>query len=202
MARTKARARKLLGGSVKKLASVGHTNHGRPQPQSESSEEEVAKQEQAAQQVKKGDDDTPVPKDSVPAPVATPQPRVHRTGEKSSGASMVKKDLQKASPHKGHPRKRRFTPGAKAMCEIKKYQNMVDNLLPRLPFQRLVREIAQDYATDIRFHVSAMSALQEAAEAYIVGLFEDSYLCTIHGKRVTLMTKDLQLALRIRGAYH
>ncbi|KAK6138374.1 hypothetical protein DH2020_027848 [Rehmannia glutinosa] len=68
-----------------------------------------------------------------------------------------------------------------------------------LPFQRLVREIAQDFKTDLRFQSSAVSALQEAAEAYLVGLFEDTNLCAIHAKRVTIMPKDIQLARRIRG---
>ncbi|KAK4386576.1 histone H3.2 [Sesamum angolense] len=63
----------------------------------------------------------------------------------------------------------------------------------------LVREIAQDFKTDLRFQSSAVAALQEAAEAYLVGLFEDTNLCAIHAKRVTIMPKDIQLARRIRG---
>jgi histone H3/H4 len=66
-------------------------------------------------------------------------------------------------------------------------------------FQRLVREIAQDFKSDLRFQGSAVLALQEAAEAYLVGLFEDTNLCSIHAKRVTIMPKDIQLARRIRG---
>ena len=66
-------------------------------------------------------------------------------------------------------------------------------------FQRLVREIAQDFKTDLRFQSSAVMALQEASEAYLVGLFEDTNLCAIHAKRVTIMPKDIQLARRIRG---
>nr|CAD1835413.1 unnamed protein product [Ananas comosus var. bracteatus] len=69
----------------------------------------------------------------------------------------------------------------------------------KLPFQRLVREIAQDFKTDLRFQSHAVLALQEAAEAYLVGLFEDTNLCAIHAKRVTIMPKDIQLARRIRG---
>jgi histone H3 len=73
----------------------------------------------------------------------------------------------------------------------------------RIPFQRLVREIAQDFKTDLqidlRFQSVAILALQEAAEAYLVGLFEDTNLCAIHAKRVTIMPKDMQLARRIRG---
>ncbi|BHF61074.1 hypothetical protein SprV_0100404600 [Sparganum proliferum] len=70
-----------------------------------------------------------------------------------------------------------------------------------MPFQRLVRKIAQDFKTDLRFQSSAVSALQEASEACLVGLFEDTNLCAIHAKRVTVMPKDIQLARRIRGEH-
>ena len=69
----------------------------------------------------------------------------------------------------------------------------------KLPFQRLVREITQEFKRDCRFQASALLALQEATEAYIVGLFEDANLSAIHAKRVTVMPKDIQLARRIRG---
>ena len=62
-----------------------------------------------------------------------------------------------------------------------------------------MREIAQDFKTDLRFQVQAIGALQEAAEAYLVGLFEDTNLWAIHAKRITIMPKDIQLARRIRG---
>lgn len=67
------------------------------------------------------------------------------------------------------------------------------------PFQRLVREIAQEFIHDIRFQSTAISALQEATESYLVSLFEDTNLCAIHAKRVTIMPKDIHLAQRIRG---
>merc|ERR1712087_843839 len=79
------------------------------------------------------------------------------------------------------------------------YQKERQLLIRKLPFQRLVREIAQDFKTDLRFQSSAIMALQEASEAYLVGLFEDTNLCAIHAKRVTIMPKDIQLARRIRG---
>ncbi len=56
-----------------------------------------------------------------------------------------------------------------------------------------------EFKTDLRFQGAAILALQEAAEAYLVGLFEDSNLCAIHAKRVTIMPRDIQLARRIRG---
>ena len=86
-----------------------------------------------------------------------------------------------------------------ALREIRKYQKSTELLIRKLPFQRLVREIAQDFKTDLRFQSSAVLALQEAAEAYLVGLFEDTNLAAIHAKRVTIMPKDIQLARRIRG---
>jgi histone H3 len=70
---------------------------------------------------------------------------------------------------------------------------------PQAPFQRLVREIAQELKTDLRFQGFAVFGLQEAAEAYLVGLFEDTNLSEIHAKRVTIMPKNIQLARRIRG---
>ena len=64
---------------------------------------------------------------------------------------------------------------------------------------RLVREIAQDFKTDLRFEAKAILCLQEASEAYLVGLLDDLNLCAIHSKRCTIMPKDIQLAWRICG---
>ena len=83
--------------------------------------------------------------------------------------------------------------------EIQRYQRSTELLIKKLPFQRLVREVAQDYKTNLQFQSSAIMALQEAAEAFLVGLFEDTNLCAIHAKRVTIMPKDIQLACHIRG---
>ena len=115
------------------------------------------------------------------------QPRKHTHGKANRGKSgQVKK------PH-------RFRPGTVALREIRKYQKSTELLIRKAPFERLVREIAQDFKTDLRFQHSAIGALQEAAEYYLVGLFEDTNLCAIHAKRVTIMPKDIQLARRIRG---
>ena len=83
--------------------------------------------------------------------------------------------------------------------EIKRYQRSTDLLIPRLPFRKIVKEMASKTSSDIRFQSSAMNALQEATEAFIVGIIEDGMLCTIHAQRVTLMAKDVALAARIRG---
>ena len=95
--------------------------------------------------------------------------------------------------------KRRYRPGVLALKEIRRYQKSTELLLRTLPFQRLVREITQQFKRDFRYQASALQCLQEATEAYIIGLFEDTNLCAIHAKRVTIMPKDVQLALRIRG---
>ena len=96
-------------------------------------------------------------------------------------------------------KKHRFRPGTRALIDIRKYQKSTELLIRKLPFQRLVREIAQDFKTDLRFQSAAVTALQEASEAYLVGLFEDTNLAAIHTKRVTIMPKDIQPARRIRG---
>ena len=98
------------------------------------------------------------------------------------------------------PKKRRFRPGTVALREIRAYQKSTNLLIPRLPFSRLIKEIAMRMSTrGLRFQSSALMALQEAAEAYVVQLMEDSLLCAIHAKRVTVMPKDLHLCRRIRG---
>lgn len=99
-------------------------------------------------------------------------------------------------------KKRRYRPGTVALREIRKFQKSTDLLIRKLPFQRLVREIAQDFTKEMmRFQGSAILALQEASEQYLVQLFEDTNLVAIHAKRVTIMPKDIRLARRIRGEY-
>ncbi|XP_046577991.1 histone H3.3-like [Haliotis rubra] len=98
------------------------------------------------------------------------------------------------------PRKRRYRPGTKALMEIRKFQKSTDLLIRKLPFSRVVREIASNiYREPLNWQATAIMALQEAAEAYLVYLFEDSLMCSIHAKRVTIMPKDMWLARRLRG---
>lgn len=94
---------------------------------------------------------------------------------------------------------RRYRPGTIALREIRRYQNSTHLLVPKLPFQRLVREITLGYKTDMRYQVVALEALHEAAEAFLINLFEDANLCAIHARRVTIMPRDITLARRIRG---
>jgi len=93
----------------------------------------------------------------------------------------------------------RDSPGTVALREIRRYQKSTDLLIRKAPFQKLVREIAQDLKSDLRFQSTAVLALQEASEAYLIGLLEDTNLCAIHAKRVTIMPRDMLLARRIRG---
>ncbi|TVU03740.1 hypothetical protein EJB05_50718 [Eragrostis curvula] len=132
--------------------------------------------------------------------------RTKQTARKSTGGKAPRKMLhhavaiRKTAPATGGVKKpRRYRPGTVALREIRKYQKSTDLLIRKLPFQRLVREIAQDFKTDLRFQSHAVLALQEAAEAYLVGLFEDTNLCAVHAKRVTIMSNYVQLARRIRG---
>jgi histone H3 len=101
----------------------------------------------------------------------------------------------------GQKKQKRFKPGTKAIREIKKLQKTTDLLLRKLPFQRLVREIAREHNQDLCFQGQALLALQEASEMYLVGMFEDTNLAAIHAKRVTIMPRDLSLARRLRGDF-
>lgn len=138
-------------------------------------------------------------------------------GAKSVGGKMPREDVQpprkkavfrshtKDSPKKkhsgktGHPH--RYRPGTVALKEIRKYQKSTELLIDRLPFQRLVRDVTEGIKSGIKFQSQAIFALQEAAEAFLVGLFEDTNLCAIHAKRVTVMPRDMQLARRSRSKY-
>jgi histone H3 len=133
--------------------------------------------------------------------------RTKQTARKSTGGKAPRKQLatkaaRKSAPVNGGVKKpHRFRPGTVALREIRKFQKTTELLIRRRPFQRLVREIAQDFKSDLRFQSSAVLALQEASEAYVVGLFQDTNLCAIHAKRVTIMPKDMYLARRIRAEF-
>ncbi|KAM0879615.1 hypothetical protein ACQ4PT_034118 [Festuca glaucescens] len=131
--------------------------------------------------------------------------RTKQTAHKSTGGKAPRKQLATKAARKSAlatsamKKPHRFRPGTIALREIRKYQKSTKLLIRKLRFQRLIREIMQDFKTDLRFQSSAVSALQEAAETYLVGIFEDTNLCAIHAKRVTIMPKDIQLVRRICG---
>ncbi|XP_059096898.1 uncharacterized protein LOC131891373 [Tigriopus californicus] len=134
------------------------------------------------------------PRSSFPAPTKSPRQNIPRPRLSGGGYPQ------------GTPKKRRYRPGTVALREIRHYQKSSNLLIPRLPFSRLVKEIAMGVSASmslrgLRFQSAALMALQEAAEAYVVSLMEDTVLCAIHARRVTIMPKDMSLARRIRGDY-
>ena len=87
------------------------------------------------------------------------------------------KAARKSAPvSSGIKKPHRYRPGTVALREIRRYQKSTELLIRKLPFQRLVREVAQQFKSDLRFQSSAVLALQEASESYLVGLFEDTKL--------------------------
>jgi histone H3 len=125
--------------------------------------------------------------------------RTKQTARKSTGGKIPRKTTFNQVKTSAIKKPHRYRPGVVCLREIRKYQKSTELLIRKLPFQRLVREIAQDFKIDLRFQSNAILALQEASEAYLVGLFEDTNLCALHAHRVTIMPKDMQLARRIRG---
>ena len=119
---------------------------------------------------------------------------------KTTATTKAEKAIKKTAPAEGGMKKKmRWRPGTVALREIKRYQRGTDLLLLKAPFQRFVRSICDGIDGQLRFQAQALLALQEAAESYVTGLFEDANLCAIHASRVTVMKKDLDLARRIRG---
>jgi len=136
-------------------------------------------------------------------PAATPSPARKKNRRSTIIPRSRKQPATPATPGTPVRKTRRFRPGTRALQEIRKYQRTTHLLLRRLPFARLVKEIADGFVrvgeTPMRWQSLALEALQEAAEYYLIHLFEDANLCAIHAKRVTVMTKDIYLARRIRG---
>ena len=140
--------------------------------------------------------------------------RVKQTNPTKNNAPVARKPKQRQSKSsttrrdvllKSLGKRGRMRPGTVALREICRYQASTELLIRKAPFQRLVRQVHLESFHEgsmehtYRYQGTAILALQAAAEAYLVGVFQDSYLCTIHAKRVTLMPKDMQLAMRIRG---
>ncbi len=125
--------------------------------------------------------------------------RVKQTKQpgKRSLATKAATHSQPVAPSEQAKRKFRYRPGTVALREIRKYQRSTCFLLRRAPFWRLVREIAQDHKTDLRWTSAALEALQEATEAFLVELFDISNFFAIHARRVTIMPKDIMLYQRV-----
>lgn len=105
----------------------------------------------------------------------------------------------KSKPQTKERKKLRYRPGTVALREIRKYQKSTEMQIRKLPFQRVVREVAQDFKPDLRFQPDAILALQEACEIYLTDLFGDCNLTALHAKRVTIMPRDVHLVRRVRG---
>jgi len=94
----------------------------------------------------------------------------------------------------------RYRPGSVALREIRKYQKSTDLLIGKLSFQRVVRELAAGYKRETRFQASALLAVQEAAEAFLVSVFEWTQACAVHRGRVTVQANDMQLAMTLANS--
>jgi histone H3/H4 len=118
-----------------------------------------------------------------------------------SGESPLPRASKSSRRQPEERKKRRFRPGTRVLQEIRKLQQTTHTLVPRVHFSRIVRDVAHSLVggTDYRWASEALEAMQTAAEAYLVGLFEDANLCAMHAKRVTIQVKDILLAQRIRG---
>merc|ERR1712025_216406 len=140
-----------------------------------------------------------------PRPSNTSPPPRRGVARKSTGGKRVnpsKRGKPTFSPKASRKvrKKSRMKPGTGALIEIRKYQKSYNLLIPKLPFSRLVREIChQICSADMKFQSVALSALQEASEAFLVQLFEDCNLAAIHAKRVTIMNRDMAFIVRVTG---
>jgi histone H3 len=141
----------------------------------------------------------------------TKQTACKSTGGKALRKQLSTKAVRLTAPRTGGIKKpHRYRPGTVALHQIHHYQKSTELLIPKMPFQRLAREVLQDLNKGVsfprhyanRFQSTSLLAMQESVEAFSIGLFEEANLCAIHAKRVTIMPKDMQLSLRIRGKYH
>ena len=114
-------------------------------------------------------------------------------------SAKVAKKASSGAAKSGVKRAHRFRPGTVALREIRRYQRGTELLLKKAPFQRLVREVASALKEGLRFQSSAVAAIQEATESYVISLLADTNLCAIHTRRVTIMPRDVHLARRLRG---
>jgi len=165
----------------------------------EEEEREESDEVEGGQKTDRRKQPTPVKNKSAPVP---PMKQVARKSTAAVKGGKKPPVARKAPREVAARTARKFRPGHQALREIRKYQKSTDLLIPKLPFSRLIREVASNVAShvqDLRFQSTAIMALQEAAEAYLTTLFEDTVLCAIHARRVTIMPKDMHLTMRIRG---
>ena len=166
------------------------TGDGGKQPKSQ-----VARKEPR----KKGVAYPPIDRKLPPLYISRPKERTELGHRVLDWTAEQKRKIHEARMQGRRIKPHRYRAGTVALKDIRHYQGSTALLIRKLPFQRVVREIAQDIKTDLRFQSAAILCLQEATEAYLVGLLDDANLCAIHARRVTIMPKDIQLARRIRG---
>ena len=148
---------------------------------------------------KKGIAYPPIDRKLPPLYISRPKERTELGHRVLDWTAEQKRKIHEARMQGRRIKPHRYRAGTVALKDIRHYQGSTALLIRKLPFQRVVREIAQDIKTDLRFQSAAILCLQEATEAYLVSLLEDANLCAIHARRVTIMPKDIQLARRIRG---
>ncbi len=118
-------------------------------------------------------------------------PRYHLATKAAQSAGQ--KAIAVRKPHS-------WRPGTVALREIRKFKKKTNLLVRKDPFQRLVQEVALKFGkSDLQMQSTAVLALQEAAEYFIVDVFSDTNLCAMHGKHATIMVKDMVLACHIQG---
>ena len=148
---------------------------------------------------KKGAAYPPIDRKLPPLYISRPKERTELGHRVLDWTAEQKRKIHEARMQGRRIKPHRYRAGTVALKDIRHYQGSTALLIRKLPFQRVVREITQDIKTDLRFQSAAVLCLQEATEAYLVGLLDDANLCAIHARRVTIMPKDIQLARRIRG---
>ena len=141
----------------------------------------------------------PIDRKLPPLYISRPKERTELGHRALDWTAEQKRKIHEARMQGRRIKPHRYRAGTVALKDIRHYQGSTALLIRKLPFQRVVREITQDIKTGLWFQSAALLCLQEATEAYLVSLLEDSNLCAIHARRVTIMPKDIQLARRIRG---
>ena len=170
------------------------TNAGRQGGGGEQPKQQVAHKEPC----KKGTAYPPIDQRLAPLYISRPKERTEFGHRILDWTAEQKRKIHEAQMQGRLIKPHRYRAGTAALKDIRHFQGSTALLIRKLPFQRVVREIAQDYKTDLRFQSAAVLCLQEATEAYLVRLFDDANLCAIHTRRVTIMPRDIQLARRIR----
>ena len=148
---------------------------------------------------KKGAAYPPIDRKLPPLYISCPKERTELGHRVLDWTAEQKRKIHEARMQGRRIKPHRYRAGTVALKDIRHYQGSTALLIRKLPFQRVVREITQDIKTDLRFQSAEVLCLQEATEAYLVGLLDDANLCAIHARRVIIMPKDIQLARRIQG---